>query len=137
MNKEQEKKYLIEAEKMAADGVDFKTFHNHFFSQTSPLLRNTTREERIKFIKSPLYKQLTKLEIKLGVEQGYLTTNKKTGKPVEREFSGEFRLRIAVSLHQRLVVEARREQVSLNQLCLIKLAQPLSAALRQASTAAR
>lgn len=125
MNKEQEKKYLLEAEKMAEDGVDFKTFHNYFLAQGSALLREMDREERSRFIKGSLYNHLVKLQTKLGIDQGYLTIDKKTGRPVEREFSGEFRLRVAVSLHQKLVIEAKKEHVSLNQLCLIKLAQPL------------
>lgn len=128
MNKEQEKKYLLEAERLVQEKVDFKVFHNHFLAQGSALLRDMSKENRIRFVKRSLYRHLLKLETQLGLEQGYLTMDKKTGKPVEREFSGEFRLRLARSLHQELVVEARREQVSLNQLCLIKLARPLQAA---------
>lgn len=128
MNKEQEKNFLLEAEKMVEAGVDFKAFSNHFFSQGSPLLRGMDREARIRFVKSPLYQRLADMQIKLGLEQGYLTLDKKMGKPVEREFSGEFRLRLAKSLHQELVLEAKREHVSLNQLCLIKLSRPLQAA---------
>lgn len=128
MNKEQEKKYLAEAQEMVAENVDFRVFHNHFFSQTSSLLKGLSKEQRKALVKSSLYRKLTELETQLGVDQGYLAVDKKTGKTVEREFSGEFRLRVAKSLHQKLVIEAKREHVSLNQLCLIKLAQPLETA---------
>lgn len=39
------------------------------------------------------------------------------------KYSGKFVVRLPKSLHQRLVIEAEREGVSLNQLALYKLAQ--------------
>jgi predicted RNase H-like HicB family nuclease len=49
----------------------------------------------------------------------------KHGEPVpppDRRFSGNLRLRLPVSLHARLVLEAEREGVSLNQWIVSKLA---------------
>ena len=40
----------------------------------------------------------------------------------EREFSGEFRLRLPKELHRKLAVEAERNQTSLNTYCVRKLA---------------
>jgi len=137
MNKEQERKYLAEAREMVAANADFRVFHNHFFSQSSSLLKGLNKEQRKALVKSSLYRKLAELETQLGVDQGYLTIDNKTGKAVEREFSGEFRLRLAKSLHQKLVIEAKREHVSLNQLCLIKLAQPLETASGGNSTGLR
>jgi predicted RNase H-like HicB family nuclease len=55
----------------------------------------------------------TKLEHNLPVPQ-----------PIEDdEYSGKFVLRLPKSLHKRLVVEAQREGVSLNQYALYRLAQ--------------
>jgi antitoxin HicB len=42
--------------------------------------------------------------------------------PPDRRFSGNLRLRLPVSLHARLVLEAEREGVSLNQWIVSKLA---------------
>jgi predicted RNase H-like HicB family nuclease len=42
--------------------------------------------------------------------------------PADRHFSGNLRLRLPVSLHGRLVREAEREGVSLNQWIVTKLA---------------
>ena len=39
-----------------------------------------------------------------------------------RSFSGEFRLRVPKELHRRLVIEAERNQTSLNTYCVGKLA---------------
>jgi antitoxin HicB len=50
----------------------------------------------------------------------------KNGEPIpapERRHSGNLRLRLPVSLHGRLVLEAEREGVSLNQWIVSKLAQ--------------
>lgn len=128
MNIEQEKKYLVEAQEMVAENVDFKVFHNHFFSQGSSLLAGLNREQRVDLVKSSMYLKLMELETQLGVEQGYLSADKKTGAISARKFSGEFRVRIAVSIHQRLVVEAVREHISLNHLCSLKLSRPLEVA---------
>jgi predicted HicB family RNase H-like nuclease len=38
-----------------------------------------------------------------------------------RQFSGEFRLRVPRELHRKLVIEAERNQVSLNTYCVGKL----------------
>ena len=47
--------------------------------------------------------------------------------PMPREASGQFRLRLPKSLHAALAAEADAEGVSLNQLCLAKLAVQLRA----------
>ena len=39
-----------------------------------------------------------------------------------RQFSGEFRLRVPKELHRNLVIEAERNQTSLNTYCIGKLA---------------
>ena len=41
-----------------------------------------------------------------------------------RRFSGKFNLRVGESLHRRLALEAAREELSLNQYIVRKLAQP-------------
>ena len=59
--------------------------------------------------------------------KGYLETKLEYGLPIpvpERveDYSGKFVVRLPKSLHQRLVIEAKNEGVSLNQLALYKLA---------------
>lgn len=120
-----DKEYLAEANRLFEENTDFKVYQNHFFSQAAEFLAGRSKEQRKKLVKSDVYRKITKLGDELGLRQGYLVKDKKTGKPVAKEFSGEFRLRIATSLHKELVLEAKREKVSLNQLCLIKLSKPL------------
>ena len=60
--------------------------------------------------------------------EGYLEAKIENNLPIPipdtgRKYSGKFVVRIPKSLHQRLVSEADREGVSLNQLALLKLAQ--------------
>ena len=59
--------------------------------------------------------------------EGYLEIKLEYGLPIpvpERveDYSGKFVVRLPKSLHQRLVIEAKNEGVSLNQLALYKLA---------------
>lgn len=59
--------------------------------------------------------------------EGYLETKLKNGISVPipehvEDYSGKFVVRLPKSLHQRLVIEAKKEGVSLNQLALYKLA---------------
>lgn len=61
--------------------------------------------------------------------EGYLETKLENNAEVplplrlEEDYSGKFVVRIPKSLHQRLVLEAEREGISLNQYALYKLAR--------------
>ncbi|WP_373288461.1 type II toxin-antitoxin system HicB family antitoxin [Calditerricola satsumensis] len=61
--------------------------------------------------------------------EGYLEVKLEYGDPIpepvpeSQAYSGQFRIRIPKSLHQRLVIEAQREGVSLNQYVLYKLSK--------------
>ena len=57
-----ERKIYVEAKQMYKAGIDYKLFHNHFFLQNSPLLKDKTQKERRDFINSNLYKLLDDLE---------------------------------------------------------------------------
>ncbi len=59
--------------------------------------------------------------------EGYIEVKLKNNLPISipsvvGNYSGKFVVRLPKSLHQRLVIEADREGVSLNQLALYKLA---------------
>ena len=59
--------------------------------------------------------------------EGYIETKLENSLPIPipekpTDYSGKFNVRLPKSLHQRLVIEADREGVSLNQLVLYKLA---------------
>ena len=59
--------------------------------------------------------------------EGYIEVKLEKNLPIPEpvtadNYSGKFVLRMPKSLHQRLVIEAKREGVSLNQLALYKLA---------------
>jgi predicted HicB family RNase H-like nuclease len=60
--------------------------------------------------------------------EGYIEVKLENGLPIPtpektEDYSGKFNVRLPKSLHQRLVIEANKEGVSLNQLVLYKLAQ--------------
>ena len=60
--------------------------------------------------------------------EGYIEIKMENNLPIPvpetaSDYSGKFVVRLPKSLHQRLVIEAEREGVSLNQLALYKLAQ--------------
>lgn len=59
--------------------------------------------------------------------EGYIEKKMENNLPIPvpetaSDYSGKFVVRLPKSLHQRLVIEAEREGVSLNQLALYKLA---------------
>lgn len=61
------------------------------------------------------------------VIEGYIEVKVENNLPIPtpasvENYSGKFNVRLPKSLHQRLVIEANREGVSLNQLVLYKLA---------------
>lgn len=69
-----------------------------------------------------LYENLTE------AMEGYLEVKLENNLPIPipetvSNYSGKFVVRIPKSLHQKLVIEAEREGVSLNQLALYKLTQ--------------
>lgn len=117
---------LRKATEMVNSGVDYRVFHNTFFGPDSELLEAKSKAERADMVAGSLYKKLQEMAIELGIEQGYLERDPETGQSRERSFSGSFVMRLPASLHRQLVVEARREGVSLNQLCTAKLARPLA-----------
>jgi predicted HicB family RNase H-like nuclease len=60
--------------------------------------------------------------------EGYLEVKLENGLAIPipektEDYSGKFNVRLPKSLHQRLVIEANKEGVSLNQLVLYKLSQ--------------
>jgi len=63
--------------------------------------------------------------------EGWLEVAEELGRPipkpmVERHYSGRFLTRIPQDLHARLALEAERQDVSLNQLVVARLAETLS-----------
>jgi predicted HicB family RNase H-like nuclease len=66
----------------------------------------------------------------MGYTPGDITTgvamSRDAKKPRKTQESGRFLLRLPRSLHRDLKDEARREGMSLNTLCVTKLAKPLA-----------
>lgn len=65
-------------------------------------------------------------EVKVA-EELWIKTAKRQGRPIpqpvaEKEYSGRFSLRVPPELYKRLVIEAKAEKVSINQLIMYKLA---------------
>ncbi|MBA3312546.1 MAG: toxin-antitoxin system HicB family antitoxin [Planctomycetaceae bacterium] len=77
--------------------------------------------ERDAFFDSPQYNEVMAIQAELMKKTGL----RKGSTPRLPEKSGRFNVRVPKSLHEILEVEAKRENVSLNQLAVAKLAMPL------------
>lgn len=76
------------------------------------------QSERAAFVKTPEFQQVADLIAALP---------RNPVDPPADEPSGKFVVRLPASLHAALLAEAKRENVSLNQLCVAKLASQLRA----------
>lgn len=119
MSKQNMKKKLQElvtlARKLAeTPGLTWVEANNAIYSPGGPLGRLfPTKEERDAFSKSPEREQ---------VDSYIDSLPEPPVRPLPKEYSGKFNVRIPKSLHAALVCEAEAEGVSLNQLVLAKLA---------------
>ncbi|TWT58916.1 HicB family protein [Thalassoglobus neptunius] len=108
-----EQKALDRARKVAAKSSNWIEFHNALFGIggiMGELFPSQT--ERTRFSKTHEYQEICKM---MESMQG----------PEVDEYSGNFALRLPKSLHKALAEEAKIEGVSLNQLCVAKLASQL------------
>jgi HicB family len=80
--------------------------------------------ERAAFFDSEEYEELNRIQLQLMKKTGLVVGSK----PKLSQKSGRFNVRVPKSLHQSLEIEAKRENVSLNQLAVAKLAIPLRSA---------
>lgn len=99
--------------------------HNAFFGVGGKLMELFPQKQaRLRFAASPEFKEITEMiRAKQGSNSPDGTTPSVTD-AVERA-SGTFVVRLPKSIHAANVIEAEQEGVSLNQLCLAKLALPL------------
>ncbi len=82
-----------------------------------------TQAERVQFGKTEEHRQIMEL-----LEQG-LGSDADAAQPLP-DASGRFVLRLPQSMHAALIAEARAEGISLNQLCVAKLATQRRAQVR-------
>ncbi len=115
---------LEQARTVAGQVESWADFSNAVFSP-SGIVQTAfpNRAERLTFFDSRQCKEIHKIQRDLmerfGVAEG---ANPKSGK---------FVVRVPVSLHLLLELEARQERVSLNQLVVSKLSMPLSEYVRE------
>lgn len=112
---------LQEARRLAASGAGWIAVHNALFGIAGLAIRHFPSESaRTTFSKTDEFSEIWELIEKLQGDKPF------AGLP---SASGYTSLRIPVSLHAALLKEAEVEGVSLNQLCLSKLAIQLRAAV--------
>lgn len=112
---------LREARRLAAGGASWAVVHNAVFGIDGLVMRRyPTESARTAFSKSAEFHEIWEIIEELQGEEPFAHL------PVA---SGYTSLRIPVSLHAALLKEAEVEGVSLNQLCLSKLAVQLRAAV--------
>lgn len=83
--------------------------------------------ERTAFSKTPEFKQLTDMLDERAATQGYAREGKKARRL--GRVNGNLSVRLPRAIHAALLAEAEAEGVSLNQLCLAKLATQLRAVI--------
>jgi hypothetical protein len=112
---------LEAAKKLAASADTWADLSNALFDPLEGILAKAypTREERIAFIRSKEYKEISGL-----IDEAIARTGLVEGATPRK--SGRFVVRLPQTLHAALEREAGREGVSLNQLVVVKLAVPLS-----------
>jgi antitoxin HicB len=112
------------ARQQAAATPDWVAFHNALFGiggRVTELF--PTQAERVQFGKTDEHRQIMELLEQLQEADENLP------EPLA-DASGRFILRVPRSLHAALMAEAKAEGVSVNQLCVAKLATQLRAAVR-------
>lgn len=120
---------LQHAQSLAQATTDWMEIFNVVFGTGAMFSRLfPTEQERLAFASTPQRKELFELLHRLREAYGdrQAEPNEESQAP-----SGSFRLRLPSALHAALVAEAKQQGVSLNQLCLTKLAVQLNEAVRQ------
>lgn len=120
---------LQHARSLASATTDWMEVFNGVFGTGALFSRLfATEQDRLAFSATPQRKEIFDLMHALRERGGDRTTPAAEGEPPP---SGSFRLRLPSALHAALVAEAKQQGVSLNQLCLTKLALQLNEAVRQ------
>lgn len=120
-------KLLAHAEHLAAATTDWMEVSNGVFGTNALFSRLfPTQEERLAFASTPQRQQIFHLLHQLRERYG----DRRADDDEATTASGSFRLRLPSALHAALVAEAKQQGVSLNQLCLAKLAVQLTEAVR-------
>ncbi|HQU44453.1 MAG: hypothetical protein B7Z74_00320 [Deltaproteobacteria bacterium 21-66-5] len=120
---------LDHARSLAAATTDWMEVFNGVFGTGALFSRLfPTERERLAFSTTSQRKEIFDLLHGLRQKNG-----DREAKNAEQDApaSGSFRLRLPSALHAALVAEAKQQGVSLNQLCLTKLAVQLNEAVRQ------
>ncbi len=113
---------LAFARRKAAESRDWRGLHNALYGIGGKLGELfPTQAERARFVKTEQHREIVALLEELQGGDG--------PDPLP-EASGRFVLRLPRSLHAALMEEAKAEGISLNQLCVAKLATQLRAAVR-------
>lgn len=111
------------ARNVAARVETWADFSLVMFDQKNGVVATTfpSEIERDAFFDSPQYQEVLAIQTELMKQSGL----RKGSTPRLPDKSGRFNVRVPRSLHEILDVEAKRENVSLNQLAVAKLAMPL------------
>ncbi len=130
---EKNKKYeefLEDARKRFEEGMNHLDFHNRYFGIGSKFMPKT-REEREEYFRSGIPREIMKMRDELMRQQpDVFFPSEGIPVPGGKEYSGNILIRCSKSLHKALDEEADREGVSLNQLCVTKLAVLLNKAVK-------
>lgn len=121
--------YIVEeARKDFEAGLNWMDFSNKYFGIGNPYVPKD-QAERKEFLASPEYKQVQDWKFALEKMQPEVDAPDREIEwgPNQEEpgYNGKILVRVPKTLHRALVEEAKREGVSLNQLCLAKLARSL------------
>lgn len=110
---------LKEAKKDFEEGKNWIDFSNKYFSQGSKYLP-ANKEERAKYLQSEVFNKVMDMKYELEEQQKDITGSEI---PAIEEFSGKTNVRVPKSLHRDLFIISKKEEVSLNQIINLFLAQ--------------
>lgn len=120
-------KLAAQVERLAETSTDWMEVFNGVFGPGAMFSRLfPTQEERLAFTSTPQRQRIFGLLHQLREQYG----DRKAEDEGVTTASGSFLLRLPSALHAALVAEAKQQGVSLNQLCLAKLAVQLTEAVR-------
>ena len=126
LGKSKPQQALAHAQKLAEQGADVATFWNALFGVGGYCGRMfPTESERTAFAKSAEWRQVFEL---MGTLDDSELSDPEFAE-LAASTNGALSVRIPKSLHAALLREAKREGVSLNQLCAAKLSRQLAAAV--------
>jgi len=121
---------LEDARQRFAEGMNHLDFHNRYFGYGSKFMPQTQEERKVYFGSSIPGDIMTMRDELMRAQPEVVVPDEGIPSSGGKEYSGRILVRCPKSLHEALVEESDTEGVSLNQLCVTKLAVLLNRSVK-------